>query len=298
MYNEYKVSVFIFAGREATMKLLMPQLNDDIIDEIIIAKNTNNANDLAYLNSLQKDFPKVTYIELPQHIKQNAHTAWKYLYNFMQDRKTIYFKLDDDVIFIKPGYFSNTVKFKLDHPEYLCVFPVIVNNPYICSLLKVHPLMFNKGLTLWELMNAYFYQGKLGYELHDLFLKTHQYNFWTLPNHEFSASAVQWQYSNHPHLVTDMVDWRYAERMGINAMCYIGDDFANIDVAKHINDCYSDELFLMYNIFDYVPHKTHCILGTELVSHFAFSGQKGLRARTDLLDRYHQLIQRIYGFSD
>lgn len=297
MYNGYKVKVFIFAGRETTMTLLMPQLNDPIIDEIIIAKNTKNPSDLAYLESLHDKFEKVRYIELPTEIKNNAHTAWKYLYKFMQDRDSIYFKMDDDVIFIKPGYFTNTVKFKFEHPEYLCVFPVIVNNPYVCTLLRVHPLMFGKTLSKWQMMNLYFYQGNLGASMHDLFLKTCNHPFWLLPNHTFGAEAVQWKDPKHPHLVTDMVEWAYAERMGINAMCYLGEDFANLDVANRINGCYSDELFLMYNIFDYAADKTHCIMGSELVSHFAFSGQRGLRDRVDILDRYRRLIKGVYGLS-
>ena len=56
MYNGYKVKIFIFAGRQQTMELLMPQLKSDYIDEIIIAKNTNNQNDLRYLDSLKDNF--------------------------------------------------------------------------------------------------------------------------------------------------------------------------------------------------------------------------------------------------
>lgn len=298
MYNGYKVKIFIFAGRETTMSLLMPQLNDPIIDEIIIAKNTTNKHDLAYLNSLSGKFDKIRYIELPVAIKNNPHAAWKYLYKFMQDKGTIYIKMDDDVIFIKPGYFHKTVQFKVEHPEYLCVFPVIVNNPYICTLLKVHPLMFGtKLMSKWQMMNAYFYHGDLGADLHDLFLKTANTNIWTIDNHTFGPEAVQWSDSKHPHNVTAMVPWSYAERMGINSMCYIGDDFNKIDVAKKIESCYSDELFLMYNIFDYSPNMKHYIIGDTLVSHFAFSGQGGLRERTDILNRYKSLIKGTYGIS-
>ena len=48
MYQGYKVKVFIFAGREQTMRLLMPQIKSDYIDEIVIAKNTLNKSDLNY----------------------------------------------------------------------------------------------------------------------------------------------------------------------------------------------------------------------------------------------------------
>ena len=53
MYNGYKVKVLIFAGRRDTMSILIPQINSEFIDEIIIGVNTNNQDDLKYIYSLK-----------------------------------------------------------------------------------------------------------------------------------------------------------------------------------------------------------------------------------------------------
>lgn len=288
MYQGYKVKVFIFAGRQQTMELLMPQIKSEYIDEIIIAKNTRNTNDLKYLNTLSKTFEKIKYIELPENVKKDNHKAWKYLYRFMQDEDSIYFKMDDDVIYIKPGYFENTLKFRYEHPEYLCIFPVIVNNPFCCTLLKVHPLMF-ANLNKYDLQKAYFYSGKYGARLHEQFLEFPDDEMWKIPNYEFGREAVLFKNKKHEEIVNHMVDWAYAIRPGINAICYFGKDFKSLDVANKINACYSDELFLMYNVLKDTKWK-HCILGDTLVSHFAFSGQNGLRNRKDILEKYKRLI--------
>lgn len=288
MYKGYKVKVFIFAGRQQTMELLMPQIKSEFIDEIIIGKNTNNVSDLKYLESLKDKFAKIRYIDLPEEVRRDKHFAWKYMYRFMQDEDSIYFKMDDDVIYIEPGYFEKTLQFRCEHPEYLCIFPVIVNNPYCCTLLKEHPLMF-ANLNKYDLQRAYFYSGKYGALIHKLFLMDPYNERWKLENHEFGREAVLFQNKNHEENVQRMVPWDYVIRPGINSICYFGKMFKDLNVAERIKGCYSDELFLMYNVLKDNSLK-HCILGNTLVSHFAFSGQKGLRNRKDILDAYRRLI--------
>lgn len=291
MYSGYKVKVFIFAGRQQTMELLMPQLQNDLIDEIIIAKNTTNANDLRYLATLENTYDKIHYIDLPPAVMRERHTAWKYLYNFMQDEDSIYFKMDDDVIFIEPGYFEKTLEFKVKHPEILCVFPMIVNNPYCCTLLKEHPLMFSK-FDNYRLMFEYFYSGKYGAKLHELFLMDPMNERWKIENHVFGAEHVCFK-NNNARVISKLVDWYEAERIAINAICYFGKDFKELNVAAKMQNNYSDELFLTYDIFQYTDKK-HMVLGDTLVSHYAFSGQRGLRERIDILDAYKKLISKQY----
>ena len=287
MYNGYKVKVFIFAGREQTMKLLMPQIKSDYIDEIIIAKNTNVLSDLKYLNSLKDNFDKIKYIELPAEIKKDNHKAWKYLYNFMRDEDSIYFKMDDDVVYIEPGYFEKTLEYKVNHPEILCVFPMIVNNPYCCTLLKEHPLMYS-NFNNYDMMNAYFYSGKYGAQLHELFLLDPTNKRWKCENKIIDDKHVCFK-NNHARIIKHMVDWSEAERICINSICYFGKDFKKINVANKIQNNYSDELFLTYDVFKYTDQK-HVILGNTLIAHFAFSGQTGLRNRNDILLKYKELI--------
>ena len=125
----------IFAGRQQTMELLMPQLKSDYIDEILIAKNTKNINDLKYINTLKDKYDKITYIELPEN-KIGNFIGWQYLYNYLMDEDTVYIKLDDDIIYLSENFFENILKYRFEHPEYICVFPMVVNNSYTATLHK------------------------------------------------------------------------------------------------------------------------------------------------------------------
>lgn len=292
MYKNYKVNVFIFAGRQNTMELLIPQLSSPIIDTITLAKNTFNQSDLKYIDYLASKDSRIKLIEIPNAIKQDRHHAWKYLYRFMQDNDTIYFKIDDDVIFIKPGYFEKTAAFKLNHPEYLCVFPMTINNPY-CNLLPKNSPLSKLPTDTYNKMKLSFYNGEVGRLIHQAFLASPASLEWKVPNTIVTQHDVHWQFEDHPHMVTNMVNWYYAERIAINAICYNGYDFNRLNVANRIQECYSDELFLTYNVFDYT-NQVHCVYGDTLVAHFAFSGQKGLRDDTSILNAYKKLIDYTY----
>ena len=292
MYSNYKVKVFIFAGRQQTMSLLMRQLRDPIIDEIVIAKNTFNQSDLHYLDSLQQSYPTVRYIDLPVPIKRDRHNAWKWLYQFMEEDDTIWFKIDDDVIYIEPRYFTKTCKFKVEHPEYLLVFPMIVNNPFCNTLRKDAPLGDDK-MSMWDRMYAGFYSEDIGRMVHKEFLRRPFDHTYKIPNKVIGPDHVYFANRIHPHMVSNMVDWSYAERIAINAICFMGSDFTRLHVCEKIKQCYSDELWLTYNAFDHTSQR-HCVYGDTLVSHFAFSGQGNLRQDNDILNKYRKLIDERY----
>ncbi len=141
----------------------------------------------------------------------------------------------------------------------------------------------------YDLMRTYFYSCKYGAQLHELFLLDPTNNRWKIDNHIFGKEHVCFK-NGKPHVISgDVVPWDEAERIGINAICYFGKDFKELNVAEKIKQNYSDELFLTYDIFSFV-NKKHCILGDTLVSHFAFSGQTSLRTRNDILEQYRNLI--------
>ena len=293
MFNGKTIKIFIFAGRQATMEILLPQFTSPIIDQIILAKNTFNETDLKYIDSIAKQDRRICTIDIPDNIKKDRHCAWKYLYRFMQDSDSLYFKIDDDVVYIEPGYFEKTAKFKMEHPEYLCIFPMTINNPF-CNLLPQHSPIRNLPLSRYWKMRTGFYYGEVGQLIHQAFLANPTSGEWKVGDRKVTATDVEWESSSHPHMVSNMVNWYYAERIAINAICYDGNDFNQLDVANRIQACYSDELFLTYNIFDYTK-KTHCVYGDTLVAHFAFSGQKGLRDNQYILNQYKSLSQKMYG---
>jgi hypothetical protein len=292
MYKSHKVKVFIFAGRQETMSILMPQLIDHIIDEIIIAKNTLNKSDLQYLSNLKYSYDKITYIELPAHVIKDRNRSWKYLYQFMTDEDTIYFKLDDDIVYIEPGYFEKTCKFKVEHPEYLCVFPMVINNPF-CNTLRKDSPFGNSSRSMWERLYAGFYSSEIGELIHREFLLHPFDSSFHVSNTIIGPECVYFSNKNHAHLISNGINWWNAERITINAICFLGLDFKKLCVPEKIQTCYSDELWLTFNVFDFTSQR-HCIYGDTLVSHFAFSGQGKLLNNNVILDKYRTLVEQLY----
>ena len=53
------------------------------------------------------------------------------IYHFFKeytDPNTIYLRFDDDICYIAPDAINNLLNFRIEHPEFFLVYPVIVNN--------------------------------------------------------------------------------------------------------------------------------------------------------------------------
>lgn len=269
MYNNYKVKVLIFAGRKETMEILMPQIKSDYIDEIIIGVNTNNQNDLDYIYSLKDQFDKIVYEEVPKHIRRCSQESFRYFYTKMEDEDTIYFKLDDDLIYIEPGYFEKTLKFRCEHPEYICIYPMIINNP-LCNYLlskKGVPVKYN-GLDTYSVM----------------------YNTWKDPDVAAKLLSVFHEYKDEP--VWKMENFEFGKEMNlkgkmgcirpsINAICFFGKDFKTLNVKNYPSD---DEEFLTNQVFN--CGRKSIIQGDLVVAHYAFFTQRAYLNTTNILELY------------
>lgn len=257
MYNNYKVKVLIFAGRKDTMEILMPQIKSDYIDEIIIGVNTNNKNDLDYIYSLKSNNPKIVYEEVPPNIQKCTQQSFRYFYTKMEDSDTIYFKLDDDLIYIEPNYFETTLKFRCEHPEYICIYPMIINNPLCNYLLAKNgiPFKYNSNLCA-EFMYMTWKDPTVAEDLLKLFSVNKSSSVWHIQNFEFGA-----EFNFHKHFGVI--------RPSINAICFFGKDFKELNVKNYPSD---DEEFLTNEVL--ACGRKHIILGNTLVAHYAFFTQR------------------------
>lgn len=269
MFNNYKVKVLIFAGRKETMSILMPQIKSDYIDEIIIGVNTNNAEDLKYIYSLKKDNSKITYLEVPKNIKRCTQESFRFFYTKMEDEESIYFKLDDDLIYIEPGYFEKTLEFRCNHPEYICVYPMIINNP-LCNYLLPNeiPMKYKKDNPGIFMHNTW-KDPDVAYHLLKLFAQFKNEAFWHIKNFEFGKEQ-------NYHLPGGRVI-----RPSINAICFFGKDFKKLNVKNYKMD---DEEFLTNQVFN--CGRKSIIYGETLVAHYAFYTQRNYLNSKNLLSLY------------
>ena len=271
MYQNYKVKILIFAGRKETLEILMPQIKSDYIDEIIIGVNTNNKNDLEFIYSLRNKFDKIVYEEVPKNIQRCSQESFRYFYTKMEDENTIYFKLDDDLIYIEPGYFEKTLEFRVLHPEYVCVYPMIINNP-LCNYLltkKGFPMI---GKTAKEIMYNSWKNPIVAEKLLSTFLDLKDEKIWKIENFEFGKEM-------------NFKDSFGCIRPSINAICFFGKTFKNLNVKNYKND---DEEHLTNNVFD--SGMKSIIQGDTIVVHYAFYTQRAYLNSKNILKKYKDLI--------
>ena len=290
MYNGYKVKIFIFAGRKRTMEVLLPQIKSPYIDEIIIAKNTKNPDDLQYINSLKDKFEKIKYIELPPN-KVGNFTGWSYLYNFMMDEDSIYIKLDDDIVYLSDNFFDNLLAYRFNHPEYICSFPVIVNNSYTAALRKDSLLnKENENKSFAEKMTEHFFNGKYAIAEHNKFLENPQSNIWNLGEIEFGQEIVVKQ---PPSTYSRKNGFALLPRPQICAICFFGKVMKILNVAKAVEHL-NDEEFLTYYIFNFLKNAKNGMTSSAICAHYSFSQQKTEVDKTDILERYKKLMEEKY----
>lgn len=285
MYQGYKVKIFIFAGRERTMDVLMPQIKSDYIDEIIIAKNTRNVSDLKYLDTLDKKYEKIKYINVPINITGPA--GWSYLYNFMLESDTIYIKLDDDIVYLSDNFFEELLKFRIEHPEYICAFPMIINNSYT-AVLRKNSLVNKENLTKTdaEKMIEHFFNGKYGVAEHLDFLNNPTGNEWDIGEVEFGKEIIIPQ---KPSEYSRRNGFALLPRPQICAVAMFGHILKLLNMPKlvvHLND----EEFLTYYVFNFLKNAKNGLTSKCKCAHYSFSQQKTVIDKTDILERYKKLV--------
>jgi len=138
--QEYKVVVVIPAGREKYLsvfkKFLYRKIAEGIIDNIQLWLNTVDVNDIAYLESMANENPKVKIYRLGEPITPtwetyNALQTHKFFVN-THDDDTIYIRFDDDIIWCADDAIEKICKARIDNPNAFLIYPNIVNST-ICN---------------------------------------------------------------------------------------------------------------------------------------------------------------------
>lgn len=268
MYKNFKVVANTAVGRRQYLKLLLPQvLASDIVDRYDLWVNTLNKVDIAFFEAMAKQFPKLNLIWQPNN-EVNGILSIADFYQYCQDEDTIYIKLDDDVIWMAPNFFEEICKFRIDHPDYFLVSPLVINNG-ICTYLIENQghIKFSQHFTC-QAYDMKFYNGSLAEDIHNYFLT----NF-LLPN-KYSEL-----YCGH-HRIS-------LQRFAINAVAWFGHDF------KKFNGMVTgdDEEFLTLTY----PAKhdlLNCFDCNTIVAHFSFSAQRQYLDKTDILSKYENILNK------
>jgi len=284
MIGNYKVKAFVFAGRRKYMELCIRLLlQHKAIDGITVCVNTRTKEDYAYSMSLPSLSEKISVLEVPKEL-EGCHANQKFFYFYQKhcDIDTIYFKVDDDIVYLSPDAVDNMLKFRLEHPEYVLVMPFVVNNPFCNCMIRNKWIVDGHGDAGY--MDATWASGEFAKNIHESFIK---YGISDVDDTEFDHTSA--------HYMKYRKDWI---RPAINMICYFGFDMMNMvnDVGTKFRDD-SDEQYIVHD-FTLNSRRKNIVLTNSVAAHYSFYCQTEAMKpfEDDILGKYMEKANKDYGF--
>ena len=140
--QEYKVVVCTPAGREKYLSIfkkhIYRKMEEGLIDGWQLWLNTIDGTDIAYLNSMEAENPKVRIYRQGEPIQSmgfyDTYNPLKTHLFFAnaQDDDTVYIRFDDDIIWANEDAIEKIVKATIDNPNSFVTTPNIINST-ICN---------------------------------------------------------------------------------------------------------------------------------------------------------------------
>lgn len=293
MYKGYKIIPFIPAGRKERMSVLINYLlkyRNNPIDEVYLWRNTQNPDDLAYIDSLKGDYFKVfDILSEPNEVftEPKQLNTGKY-YRYTTDPNTIYIRFDDDIVFVDDQYFTNILDFRINNPQYFLVFGNIWNNAIISYLHQ----RFGHLSSEHGIVEKDFCMDEVG---------------WRSPFFaEYIHKVLQEKINTGKtsDLFFNRWELHNAKRFSISNFAFFGSDFAQFNgVVKFTGDIQSngyvqgkdyhalDEEIWLTEHYPSVAKKLNVICGSALCCHFSFLFQRDHLMGLGMLDWYKKLSE-------
>ena len=276
MFKDKKVITVTPAGRKRYLELLVPYLlaNRHVIDKHRFWVNTNNLNDIQYMESLAESYPDFFELEyLPENQSYEGNYSICHFFRNCCDPEAVYVRLDDDVCYIHQGTIEALVAYRLANPEPFLIYPMIINNCVLMHLLQ------EAGAMSQELgMAGYTCVGK-GWNNPQM---AH------LAHHEFLTALMSADLSQYQ--LPDRVFDDYV-RVSINCICWTGEDF-----SKFNGEVGADEEQWLAVDKPKMLGRPNALCGRGLVVHFAFHPQRHyLESETNDLLCYQVVAKHLHG---
>lgn len=291
MLQKTKRVIVTPAGRKYTLEILAKYVfalkKAKLINEWHLWKNTKNQSDIDYIDSLSKDnkWIKIYNFNINDEYYGTSYNLKNY-WQFVNEKDTVYVRFDDDIVFVELESFDDFIRFRLENPDYLVVYPNIINNTGIAFkqqqlgiIPKTTPMIgqivADNGAPEWNRGGFHPCDAKawadvafcehihkwLIYNANDRFLSIYKFKLWELEHYE---------------------------TVSINSCSWIGSGSPN----QFLMDTKAEEGEIVY----YLPkkhNKINCVYGGFIVSHYAFYPQKSHldvknidKMYNDLSDKY------------
>lgn len=266
MYKNYRIVVNTAAGRRRYMQYLIPYIvSSDIVDRYDIWVNTHNGADIEFFKQVAAKFPVVNLVWQPDGVV-NGNASINAFYKDCIETDTIYFKLDDDIIWMEPRLIEKMVAFRIDNPQYFLVTPLVINNSLSTYLLEMdgkikldnyynasagHPVLWRSGI--------------FAQELHEWFLSRY-------------LKTGRWE---ELHLGKKEMGMT---RFSINAVLWFGEEMRKFGGIVPGDD--EEFLSCIYPTRQGVSNAWN---GDAIVAHFAFFTQREQLDKVNILEKYGKI---------
>ena len=278
-----RVIAWIPFGREATVSILFRYLLRDhergLIDEIWLYLNCDDGqvSDLAYAYKLaRKHKGLVRLIERPEHLPrlQPKQRNTGYAYRYMADPDALFFRFDDDIVYVHEDAVENLCRAKVALPGTLACFALMWNNAitsWYAQKLDIIPETFGKVTSPFCMDPVGWGDGEFAVKIHRLLLE------WL----EQGTPEKAYFYQNYP----------LAPRQQFSVSCHVidGADFMTLPEPGVLD--YPEEEHWITVHRPAVVGKDNIIVGDALVSHYTFYPQGQIVRATNILDRYRKIAE-------
>jgi hypothetical protein len=266
MFEGYRIVCVTPAGRRRYMKLLAPQiLACELVDRYDIWVNTADAGDRAFLEALTRVDRRVRLVEQPDG-KEPGLGAIHGFHRTTQDADTIYLRLDDDVVWLEPGFFETLLRFRIAHPRYFLVMPLIINNALCTSILQSCGKIKSSRFVGATCMDPIGWRDP----------------WFAVRLHRFVLDLVARGETHRLHCGPREIA---LNRFSINAICWFGQDMAAI--GGEVRPAEEEDLS---NIIPTRLGRANCFCTDTIAAHFAFYVQRKAVDRSGVLERYAQAL--------
>ncbi|MCC6982017.1 MAG: hypothetical protein IT535_01990 [Bauldia sp.] len=256
------------AGRRKYLELLRHYvLGSPEVAEWQLWDNCRNEEDRAYLHALAASDPRCRLKQLP-----GADGGWGVIgefFRFCDDPDALYLRLDDDIVFLEPGFFPKFIaRANEERGKALWFSPLVINNAICTWLLKFFSRVLIDGPVTCQAMCPYSWAyPALPEALHPVFIeavRNRRLDDFRVADHEVRLS-----------------------RFSINAYGFFGADRVSLGERFIAPDGNEEEW--LSAVLPAMVGRPGRIFGGLIAAHFSFYTQERDLLLTDILEDYYRL---------
>ena len=269
-----RVVVVTPAGRKRYLSLLHKHLasQKQDFDEWHLWVNTADAEDVRYIQELADAHDWIRAVPCPVPVERHSNYAIHHFFPACTDPGTLYIRLDDDVVYLEPGFVAKLARARLEHPQYFLVFANIVNNALISHIHQRNKRFEYPRTVGYACMDDVGWKDPACAEaIHRAFLDSVTHGRLD----EWHRSFERWECYAY-------------ERVSINCISWLGSDFARFGGRVGADE----EKWLAVDH----PKETgrpNLIWGGAVCAHYAFHTQRPHLEQTDVLRAYEAIADAL-----